>query len=147
MKKNTLIAVLGVVLVIIIIAIIVSRQSSTQTLPFMKTPSITGVSNENNAEPRYMNIDQNYIDVNKRMIEDPERQEEAYRSSKVGELVDIVPFKGNLFSLEYSYETAKFTVTLQQGQLPQANAEFDAFLNEHGVESQDWIEDLEVKLQ
>lgn len=147
MKQNKfVILMLGIVIGVLLFYLLRStRKLSTQQSTTNITPSITGVKVPNKGQEQYMNIDDNYYNANKKMLE--ETKDQAYRSSKVGGLLDRVPHSGKLFTFEYSYQTGKFTVTLLKGQLPQANAEFDAWLKENGVQDQSWIQKLDVKLE
>lgn len=66
------------------------------------------------------------------------------RGEAVAQLIKKLPYNGADFSLQYSFEKNTFIVTLDKNNTPAANAEFDKFLNENGIENRDWLYNLEV---
>lgn len=69
-------------------------------------------------------------------------QEQLNRDSKVGQLIHQLPYSGQFFTMDYSFSSNQFVVTIQQGQESQSNQELDLFLKQNGIENRSWIKNL-----
>lgn len=57
-------------------------------------------------------------------------------------LILLLPYQGNLFSLTYDFETDSFSLTLNSQSAIEAKEEFEKFLNQNGIQSSLWIENI-----
>lgn len=62
----------------------------------------------------------------------------------IGHILTKLPYKGNFFTLEYSYQTNAFTITLSADNQTQANQEFDQFLKSNKIENRNWLYNLKT---
>ncbi len=57
-------------------------------------------------------------------------------------LILLLPYQGNLFSLAYDYETDSFSLTLNSQSAIEAKEEFERFLNQNGIQNSLWLENI-----
>ena len=62
-----------------------------------------------------------------------------------GDLINILPYSGKYFTLDYDFGNYVFILRLDKNNLPLANQEIDAFLKQHGIESRSWLDNLQVQ--
>jgi hypothetical protein len=75
---------------------------------------------------------------------DQASQQMIERDAAIGELISQLPYRGNFFTLEYSYETNSFTLTLSFSNQLQGNQEFDQFLKSNNIENINWLYNLKI---
>jgi hypothetical protein len=64
---------------------------------------------------------------------------------KTGALLDIVPYRGELFTFDYRDRDLTYVVTLDRNRVLEANQEFDAFLRDNGIEDKEWFTRLKIE--
>lgn len=72
-------------------------------------------------------------------------EEEISRDSLVGELLNLIPYKGSNFTLDYSFTNNHFILILDKGSESEGNQEFDQFLKNNNVLDRNWIRNIEVQ--
>jgi hypothetical protein len=75
---------------------------------------------------------------NVKLTEAPELE----RRKKSGALLDVIPYKGKLFTFDYDYSKGAYRVTFNKD-----NAEFNSWLKEHGIEDKSWLFNLQIAYQ
>lgn len=64
------------------------------------------------------------------------------RPFSLANLILLLPYQGNLFSLTYDYETDSFNLTLNSQRAIDSKEEFESFLKQNKIESSLWIENI-----
>lgn len=75
---------------------------------------------------------------------DESSQKMLDKDAAIGKLLSKLPYEGNLFTLEYSYQSNVFTLSLSPSNQSQANQEFDQFLKSNSIENRNWLYNLKV---
>jgi hypothetical protein len=66
-------------------------------------------------------------------------RESLRRGSLVGQLLEFLPWQGELAALDFSFRDGMFTVELSASAEDDARAELQAFLAGHDIDSLDWL--------
>jgi hypothetical protein len=66
------------------------------------------------------------------------------RESKVGQLLNKLPYQGKNFDINYDISTAVFRVKIRKENEVEGNKEFDQFLKENSINERSWIRNLEI---
>lgn len=74
----------------------------------------------------------------------PKEQAEEVKKFATIELVNIVPYTGNFFTLDYDYDNAKFVLKLDKNNTRDANKELSTFLNAHKIKDLSWFENISI---
>jgi len=61
------------------------------------------------------------------------------QQSLVSRLITTLPYRGKAFSLEFSFNSGKFLLILNQKDLTAANSEFDNYLKQNGIQDRSWF--------
>lgn len=88
---------------------------------------------------------QQYIDDMKRIhIEEKEMLDQ---SAKAGALLNLIPYQGANFKLDYDYKRLTYVLTLKNERTVEGNQEFDSFLRSHDIADRSWFSRLEVSTE
>lgn len=98
---------------------------------------------DSNAVPSIYQQSAEYLEEQRKM--DLTIAPENEKSTKAGLLLEKVPYKGKLFTFDYSTDDLAFKVILDSSQVLEANQEFDAFLKQNGIEDKSWLRDLKIE--
>lgn len=148
-KKNKILlfSLIGsALLIILIIMAVVSRRTNNTATNNPNGPTITpfDTTNGSGVSPTLaVQQSKEYLESVKKSFE--EAKEPMRRSSYVSALTPLLPYRGQNFRFEYSYDTLDYTVIFNKNAPALGNAEFDQFLKDHGVDSRDWIRHLVIK--
>ena len=69
------------------------------------------------------------------------------QETAVGNLLNILPYKGTNFSFSFNYQTNVFVLTLNKNNTAQGNTEFDAFLKKNNIADRSWFLNLTIVYQ
>ncbi|MBI2596413.1 hypothetical protein HYW46_06830 [Candidatus Daviesbacteria bacterium] len=132
-KKNILLIIVFGLIVLIIISIVVLGLGKKKPLPSgSPIPSASAVIQKPETGKKYQIItgaDQKQID----------------QDSLVGNLLTKLPYKGTNFSLDYSYNSLQFILTLNTQNKDLGNKEFDQFLLQNQILDRSWLKYLTIK--
>jgi hypothetical protein len=147
--KNNLIYVVCVALVIVVIlsTLITSPKTpSSDTQKNIPSASLPINTNDNRLleVPTY---DPSVISAFPHVNQDdppPEGKEFFKRQNLIGQLTDLLPYKGSSFSLAYSLEKNTFEAKISKNSQSRGLEELDQFLKRNQIESKDWIKNLVI---
>jgi hypothetical protein len=77
---------------------------------------------------------------NVKLTEAPELE----RRKKSGALLDVIPYKGKLFTFDYDYSKGAYRVTFNKDNVLEANTEFNTWLKVQGIEDKSWLFNLQI---
>ncbi len=72
-----------------------------------------------------------------------EDQKQLIRDTALADLLSVLPYKGQFFSLDFSYSDNYFKLTYTPSDKKLAEDEFNVFLRSKGIEKE-WIDQLET---
>lgn len=150
-KKIIIILGLALLVLLIFITLVITRflmgppaqQQTTGPSP-TTVPTLTPVPPLNEEYEKIGQFTEEYAQA--QASADAAMAEEHEQTAKVAELLDLVPYQGRLFRLNYSYELLTFQLYIPREDAAAANAEFDAFLESKEI-NRSWITDLEIVLE
>ena len=72
---------------------------------------------------------------------------EINKYGKVGDLINILPYSGSFFYLDFDFAKNTFVLTLDNNNVEKGNSNFDSFLKKNGIQDRSWIENLLIDYQ
>jgi hypothetical protein len=156
MNKKIYIGIgVGVFILVIIIGayVIFSRPADDGTSsPNDTQPSQQLTQEQNDSSPTdypvptYVETDVVYSEEYLESVAEIHASEEAelQQAKKVGELLDEIPYQGENFTLDYSFETFSFVLTLDQDAVAEGNAEFESYISRQGIEKKASLGELQI---
>lgn len=144
------IIILGFILMLIFVLSQAKKDTPSAPIQNSQTPagSPTIVPyNKNNLkpgpdQPSIFQQSKEYQDFqnNVKLTEAPELE----RRKKSGALLDVIPFKGKLFTFDYDYKKGAYKVTFSKDNVLEANNEFNSWLKEHEIEDKSLLFNLQI---
>lgn len=143
--------VLGFIILLILVLTQFNKNKSSKPSETIVIPSVSPTLvpyNKNDlkpgpGQPSIFQQSKEYQDFqnNVKLTEAPELK----RRKKSGALLDVIPYRGKLFSFDYDYSKGAYKVTFNKDNVLEANNEFNAWLKEHDIDDKSWLFNLQIE--
>jgi hypothetical protein len=70
--------------------------------------------------------------------------EDIKKYGKVGDLINLLPYTGSYFYLDFDFAKNTFVLTLDKNNIAKGNSNFDVFLKKNGIQDRSWFENLNI---
>lgn len=143
--KNNIYYILGIIIVFLalfVIFILILNKNGNQENAIKIIPTPTTVPIETGVHPTLAGPPINGTGLETSI--NPSVEEKENRYYLVMNLLEKLPHQGTYFSLDYDYDKGTFILSYAKTNIPLAEENFKAFLNQNQVKDSSWIENIVI---